>query len=200
MGGPQNRLRRILYELKKTVRSFLVLSRNVILSNMFRRANPKDFEQILLVQQENLLQRSTSAESGFLVYPITRADLEIGKYTIFVIVEDNQIQGYFAGCRLSNEMLANFNTSIIPENCFYWKHVALASHVKGGGIIKEFETFCFSEINKEGYQCLVGEICLNPLNKRSLEFHTYTQGLEKIDEYKDLNGYTWGIFIKKLIG
>ena len=162
---------------------------------MFRLAHKGDFESILKIQEENLIH-NTNPEMGFLVYPITQADLE--KYKVFVVEENNEILGYFAGTKLEDGLFANLFVDRVNKEYFYGKHVVLSPEIKGAGVIKKFEDFILTKLVEERFKVFVGEICLNPLNKRSFDFHVGVQGFEKVDEYVDENNYTWGVFIKAL--
>jgi hypothetical protein len=167
---------------------------------MFCLAREEDYSGILEVQNENLINKNIDLLYGFLVNPIDETYLRENKHITFVLVDEcgASVNGYFTGYSIPLEKHIQLNLAEDVSSVFFWKHIALKNTIKGTHIIKAFEDYCFSELRKTGYEYLIGEICLDPLNTRSLSFHTEVQGLIETRRYTDEKGYTWGVFKKKI--
>ena len=112
--------------------------------------------------------------------------------------ETRAIEGYLTGCPITPEKFKELKLTGTASSVFFWKHIALKNKIKGTHIIKSFEDYCFSELKKSGYLEVVGEICLEPLNNRSLSFHVGVQSLREIERRTDEKRYAWGIFTKNI--
>lgn len=181
--------------------------------------NTQDIDQILNVQNSVLLKNkdieldNSINDKGFLVNEIDKNDLsyaiEHNQKESFITIAKNiegKIVGYFLAYDMDYFIKKNPNwlnevgvsTKIIEDKkVMYGKHLASDGSIKGVG--KALEIQMYDLVKNLGYSLCLVEICEGPIkNDKSLGIHTSGFSMKKISEYKDKNGFTWGIYSKEI--
>ncbi len=180
-----------------------------------RKMQTKDVSQILAIQTEHDITKKDvkkQLEEGFLVHLMSKK--EIHSFTLlsdrFLMVYDKNktIQGYLsvydgeAWCAQDAEWsdiqldLPVYN-SFFQDCWIYCRHIATRISAPQNTAFS-LEHATFEEAVARGYHCAVGEICLNPFNKRSYDFNTRCIGWKKIGSLQRSDGFLWGVFGKNL--
>jgi len=151
------------------------------------------------------------SENGFLVYPITKNDLEgiiKNKKNILLVAKHNtKIIGYalaydiFEWMKLKptweNKLKLNklYSTKLFNKNMVYFRQVGRLSGYKGVGI--KLEERLFEIIKERGYHRIIAEIAQYPKNIISQKVHK-ARGFIKVGTIEYGDSIIWGVYIKDI--
>ncbi len=173
--------------------------------------NISEIQDILSVQKPLLERRDNRA--GFLVNAVTEEDLDFAiknnQRESFILVarnKDGKIIGYILSYDMSYFLKehsswfeeVNLDPKLLEnKKVLYGKHVASNGTINGIG--KSLNKSLFELAKQKGYSFFLAEICEGPVkNDKSITFNTEKFSLEKVSQYTDDKGFTWGIYLKSI--
>ncbi len=167
-------------------------------------------QSLLSTKRKKGLSDKEIESQGFLVYPITKADIiaasQDPKRHIFLVAKyQKKIYGYIYGIdfALYLEQHPNWLASIdftgdpkiLNQKLMYGRQVATikADHPVFTPLFIEG----ISRMAQEGYLMNLEEVCEGPLrNDRSLAYHNRVFKMQRLGGWVDPQGFSWGLYAR----
>lgn len=185
------------------------------MTNQVRVATLEDTKSIILIGDMHDLRKKDhhrATKEGFLVYLLNEEEvgrmLQSPQEYLRVYESPRGIEGYIAAYDrerwLLKDQRINRTISLVPESLeilnspyVYLRHIAVRNDAVCGVAIT-IENEFLKEMREKGYDRAIGEISLNPLNKKSLNYHL-AKGFSLIGVNYDPDlKITWGVVCKEL--
>lgn len=185
------------------------------MTNQVRPARLEDTKSIVLIGNMHDFRKKGSHEAtkeGFLVHLLSEEEagrmLQNSQEYLRVYESQRGIEGYIAAYDreswLVRDQKINKTISLVPESPIilnqpyvYLRHIAVRNDAPCG-VATTIENEFLKEMAERGYDRAIGEISLNPLNKRSFNYHL-AKGFSLIGVNYDPDlKITWGVVCKEL--
>ena len=175
------------------------MNNTLIESLVFRKAEPQDYAQIVMMQNENLntvLTAEEKASGGFLSVPLKAEDFQVMNKEIAVVVASSgkEVVAYHCAsscqyyqsvplCACMMERFANVlyeGKPLVHYTCFVVGPMCIAKNYRGKGIYLKL----WQELTKHisaGLEMAVGPA--SEANPRALHAHTQIAGMLVVDRF-----------------
>lgn len=165
------------------------------------------FNELSISNRKNIL----TDKNGFLVYPITKKDLEKviknKKDLLLVAKENSKVIGYLLSYDIdewiklkpnwkpSLNLKKRYIDTIFKSKTHYFRHIGRLSGYKGVGL--KLENKMYEILKKRGYTLSIAEIAKFPRNIVSEKVHK-ARGYKEIGTIEYGDSIIWGVYIKAI--